>query len=37
MLTWFDGDVIYEPGTSYGLMTNEGKAPIEELIDFLGH
>ena len=35
MLTWFQGDVIYEPGTNYGLLTNEGPAAVQELIDFL--
>ena len=35
MLTWFDDNgVMWEPG-EIGLMTNEGPAGIEELIDFL--
>ena len=28
MLTWFEGDIIYEPGTDYGLMTSEGPAAV---------
>ena len=35
MLTWFSGSTIYEPGTNYGLLTNEGPAAVQELIDFL--
>lgn len=34
ILTWFDGDVIWEPG-EIGLRTNEGPAAVHELIEFL--
>ena len=34
-LTYFKGDVMYKPGETCGLQTNEGKAAYNECISFL--
>jgi len=37
MLTWFEGgsNTYYRPGSSCGMMTNEGPAAIEDAIQYL--
>lgn len=35
MLDWFQGDVMYRPGSSIGIRTTEGRAAVREAIAFL--